>query len=180
MFITPANLPFFLSLLGRSCEGLGVYQNHHCISLATMDCNLDRVLQQTIFLLSCLCELFYHHSRERKTSLIHNSLSLSFLHIDEHSQCWEVGQQVILREVVLPSIGHIHGFPRPSSCYRGACSSLQPSLADFQSHQTQKWRSTPWLQPKLTTVRIQYVHSDIILLQSLWNTRQTLAGSRLW
>lgn len=133
----------------------GLPRPRRCISLATMDCDLDCKLQQTIFLLSCLCELFYHHSRKRKTSLIHNFLSLSFLHIAGHSQCWEVGQQVILRKEVLPSIGHIHGFPRPSSCNTGACSILQPSLADFQSHQPQKGKSTPWLQPKLTTVRVQ-------------------------
>lgn len=131
------------------------YQDHYCISLAMMGCNLDRELQQTIFLLSCFCKLFNHHSRKTKTSLIHNSLSLSFLHIAGHSQCWEVGQQVILREGVLSSIGHIHGFPRPSSCNTGVCSILQPCLGDCQSHQPQKGKSTPWLQPKLTAVRVQ-------------------------
>lgn len=107
------------------------------------------------FFLSCFCKLFYHHSRKTKTSLIHNSLSLSFLHIAGHSQCWEVGQQVILREGVLSFTGYIHGFPKPTSCHTGVCSILQPCLADCRSHQPQKGKSTPWLQPKLTTVRVQ-------------------------
>lgn len=136
-------------------DGLRSDQDHYCISLATMDYNLDRELQQTIFLLSCFCKLFNYHSRKTKTSLIHNFLSLSFLHIAGHSQCWEVGQQVILREGVLSSIGHIHGFPRPTSCNTGVGSILQPCLDDCRSHQPQKGKCTPWLQPKLTVVRVQ-------------------------
>lgn len=128
-----------------------VYQDHYCISLATMTVSYNK----PFLFLSCFCKLFYHHSRKIKTSLIHNSLSLSFLHIAGYSQCWEVGQQVILREGALSSTGLIHGFPKPTSCNTGVCSILQPCLADCRSHQPRKGKSTPWLQPKLTTVRVQ-------------------------